>query len=233
MSLATNRFGQPPFRDRSDAGDQLASALQSILADVDPRDVVVLGLARGGVPVAAEIARALVATLDVCTIRKIRAPHQPELAIGAVGPWDTRVLNESLIRELKLAPATVQELTDRASDERNRVDEMVRGHLGSTRLTDKVVVLVDDGLATGASMRVAVDAVARQRPKRTIVAVPVAAREVARSFRMSGVDSVVLIEAEGFRAVSHWYQDFAPVPIDTVRRLLATEPGAGVDAPLS
>ena len=226
MSLTTVRSGQPPFRDRTDAGVQLAFALSSVLADVDPRDVVVLGLARGGVPVAAEIARAFGTTLDACTIRKIRAPDQPELAIGAVGPWHTRVLNESLIRDLGLAPATVQELTNRASDELDRIDQMLRGDTAPTRLTDKVAILVDDGLATGASMRVALNAVGRQRPKRTMVAVPVAAREVASAFRKSGVESVLLIEAERFHAVSHWYQDFTPVPIDTVRRLLASEPGA-------
>ena len=224
MSLTTVRPGEPPFRDRADAGAQLVLALPPVLPDIDSRDVVVLGLVRGGVPVAAGIARTLGAPLDAFTIRKIRAPGQPELAIGAVGPLRTLRLNEALIRELRLAPATVQSLIAHANDERNRIDRMVHDDRLSISLTDKIVVLVDDGLATGASMRVAVDAASKQRPRRTIVAVPVAAREVARAFREDGVATVVVVEPERFQAVSHWYRDFAPVPIDTVRRLLADEP---------
>jgi len=182
----------------------------------------VLGLARGGVPVAAEIARALGGPLDACTIRKIRAPDQPELALGAVGPRKARVLNQSLIRELRLVPATVQQLTDRAIAERDRIDQVLRGDTAPISLTDKVVILVDDGLATGASMRVAIDAVAHERPARTIVAVPVAASEVAARLQEDGVDTVVLVEAERFYAVSHWYLDFAPVSIAMVRHLLST-----------
>lgn len=214
---------QSPFRDRTDAGTQLASALEPVLADVDPAEIVVLGLARGGVPVAAEIARALGAPLDACTIRKIRAPDQQELAVGAVGPGKARVLNQSLIGELGVTPATVQQLTDHAIAERDRIDLVLRGDAAPISLTDKVVILVDDGLATGASMRVAMNAVARQRSARTIVSAPVAASDVAVRLRKDGVETVVIVEAERFHAVSHWYLDFAPVSIATVRHLLSTQ----------
>lgn len=203
----------------------MALALEPILADVERGAIVVIGLARGGVPVAAEIARALDAPLDACTIRKIRAPDQPELAIGAVGPWNTQVLNEPLIGELELSPATVQELAARASGERVRIDHVLRDGAPAVSATAKVVILVDDGLATGASMRVALNAVARQQPLRTVVAVPVAAGDIAARFREEGVETVVLIEAVRFRAVSLWYGDFAPVSIATVRRLLTEDAG--------
>jgi len=208
----------------------LAHALEPIVAGIDPGGLVVVGLARGGVPVAAEIARVLGAPLDASTIRKIRAPGQPELAIGAVGPGRARVLNESLIRELELPPATVRELIARAKDEQDQIDRVLRDGGVPVPLTDKAVILVDDGLATGASMRAAIGAVARRRPARTIVAVPVAARDVAAQFRKDGVETVVLIEAVRFHAVSHWYRDFAPVPIATVRRLLTREPEPNTSA---
>lgn len=213
------------FRDRKDAGIRLAAALMPLLSQVGSKNLVVLGLARGGIPVAFEIARSYVATLDACCIRKIRVPGQPELAIGAVGPGRIRHLNTSLIHDLGLASATIQRLSLLAADERDRIDAVLRGGRPLAPLKAKVVVLVDDGLATGASMHAALAAVAKHHPRRIIVAVPVTPPEVSTEFRARGVDTVTLMEPVNFRAVGNWYRDFAPVTVATVRDLLTTRAG--------
>jgi len=210
------------LRNREDAGTRLATALAPLLAQVRPNDLVVLGVARGGVPVAFEIARCFGGTLDACSIRKICVPGRPELAIGAVGPGRNRTLNTSLIRDLRLAPVTIRRLSSRAADERDRIDNALRDRRALTSLKGKVVVLADDGLATGASMRAALAAAAKQHPQRIIIAVPVAPPEVIDEFRSQGIDAVALIEPLNFRAVGNWYHDFAPVTVATVRRLLTT-----------
>lgn len=212
------------IRDRKDAGVRLASALAPLLSQVESRDLVVLGLARGGIPVAFEIARRFGGTLDAWSIRKIGAPGQPELAIGAVGPGQVRILDTSLIRDLELSPATIQRLSARAADERDRIDNVLRDGRALTPLEEKVVVLADDGLATGASMRAALAAVSAHLPQRMIVAVPVAPPEVLNELRRGGVETVAIFQPVNFRAVSQWYQDFAPVTVATVRSMLTTGP---------
>lgn len=214
------RSSQPIFRDRKEAGIRLAAALTPILSAVKPNDIIVVGLARGGVPVAYEIARHVGGTLDAWSIRKIGAPGQPELAIGAVGPGHTRILNQSVIRDLQLAPATIQTLSCRAADERNHIDNVLRNGSEITALNDRVLVLVDDGLATGASMHAALAAAERQHPRRTIVAIPVAPPDVVDGFRARDVEIVTLLEPADFRSVSTWYHSFPPVSVATVRTLL-------------
>lgn len=214
------RSSKPTFRDRKDAGMRLAAALTSILSPIDPSDLVVIGLARGGVPVAFEIAHRFAGTLDAWSIRKIGAPGQPELAIGAVGPGRTRILNRAVIRDLELPPATLQTLSWQAVNERDRIDDILRNGRAQMSLAGKVVVLVDDGLATGASMHAALAAAETHRPLRTIVAVPVAPPEVVRNFRTRGVETVALVEPANLRAVGNWYHDFPPVSVATVRDLM-------------
>lgn len=212
-----------PFQDRTDAGQQLAALLDSSLSDVLPCDLVVLGLARGGVPVAAEIARRFPGTLDACVVRKIGAPSQPELAIGAIAPSDTRVLNRFLIADLGLTDAAVEQLSWSASQERDRIDERIRANAHLPPLRDRTVVLVDDGLATGASMQAAVAWTRASNPRQIIVAVPVAPPRLIDDFRSGGVTAVSILVPATFGSVGQFYDDFSEVTTETVRRLLADQ----------
>lgn len=219
------RFGRSsrdrPFHDRTDAGQHLAALLAPPLSDIPSSDLVVFGLARGGVPVAAEIARRFGSALDACVVRKIGAPNQPELAIGAIAPSAVRVLNRSLIADLGLSDAAVEQLTWSASEERQRIDEHIRGGTPLPRMRDRVLVLVDDGLATGASMQAAVAWTKATEPRRIVVAVPVAPPQLIDDFRSDGIDAVAILVSEAFGSVGQFYDDFSEVTSDTVRRLLA------------
>lgn len=208
-----------PYRDRSDAGVRLAAAF-------DPRwhgrpDAVVLGLARGGVPVAAEVARILAVPLDVFVVRKLGVPGHEELAFGALASGGLRVLNDDVAAALP--PAVVAEVTAREQEELARREESYRGDRPPLDLRGRTVVLVDDGLATGASMRAAVGAVRSQGPASIVVAVPVGAAATCEQLRAeAGVDAVVCTATpDPFVAVGSWYLDFSPTTDDEVRRLLA------------
>lgn len=219
------RFRRPSsdraFHDRADAGQQVAALLASKLTDLPAGTLIVLGLARGGVPVAAEVADRFGCALDACVVRKIGAPNQPELAIGAIAPADIRVLNRSLIADLGLSDAAVEQLSWSASQERTRIDERIRGGAPLPRLRDRIVVLVDDGLATGASMQAAVAWIRTAHPRRIVVAVPVAPPQLIDDFRSDGVDAISILVPETFGSVGQFYNDFSEVTTDTVRRLLA------------
>lgn len=221
------RFLRPskdlPFQDRADAGQQLAALLAPRVADVPARTLVVLGLARGGVPVAAEIADRLAGVLDACVVRKIGAPNQPELAIGAVAPSDIRVLNRSLIADLGLSEAAVEQLSWSASQERDRIDDQIRAGDAMLPLRDRIVVLVDDGLATGASMQAAVAWAQASHPHQVIVAVPVAPPRLIDDFRLGGVDAVGVLLPSTFGSVGQFYDDFSEVTTETVRHVLARQ----------
>jgi len=210
-----------PFQDRTHAGQQLAALLGQTLDVVPSPDLVVLGLARGGVPVAAEIADRFNCDLDACVVRKIGAPGQPELAIGAIAASEVRVLNRALIADLGLSDAAVEQLSWSASQERDRIDEQIRGGATLPRLRDRVVVLADDGLATGASMQAAVAWTGAAAPRQTVVAVPVAPPRLLEDFRNNGVTALSVLVPETFGSVGQFYDDFSEVTTDTVRRLLA------------
>lgn len=205
------------FRDRTDAGRRLAEKLRHYAGR---RDVLVLALPRGGVPVAAEVARALDAPLDVFLVRKLGFPGQEELAMGAIASGGSRVLNSSLLRRLNVPREAVDEVASRELRELERRERVYRDANLPAPVRGRTVVLVDDGLATGASMRAAAAALRTQKPSRIVVAVPVAAASSCEEFR-DQVDEVVCGETpEPFMAVGQWYEDFSQTSDDEVRRLL-------------
>jgi len=215
------------FIDRWQAGRTLGASLAPLVADLPPPDRLVLGLARGGVVVAAEVAAVLKATLDAVVVRKIGSPYQPELAIGAVGPNGARAYNRELIAELGIDEATLERLTQTVERTRDRLDRDLRGDRPLPDLAGKAAILVDDGLATGASMRAAL-AYARAEAASVIVAVPVAAPEVVTRFEAHGVPTHALITPATFGAVGSWYVHFDEVSSDDVRALLGGGAVAGV-----
>jgi predicted phosphoribosyltransferase len=168
-----------PLRDRRDAGRQLAALLGDLR---HCNDVIVLGLPRGGVPVAYEVALALDAPLDVYIVRKLGVPGHEELAMGAIATGKVRVLNDEVVREIGISQATIDAVTAIEQQELQRRQRLYRGSEGPPDIRDRVVVLVDDGLATGTTMRSAVEAVRQLGPGEVIVAVPVGAPSVCRSF---------------------------------------------------
>jgi len=215
------------FRDRREAGQLLAHRLASY-AGRD--DVIVLGLPRGGVPVAYEVARALGAPLDVFVVRKLGMPGQSELALGAIASGGIQVFNQSLIRRAGLPNEAIKRVALREQEELRRRERVYRGDRPAPELRGKVVILVDDGLATGATMRAAVQAVRERNPARVIAAVPTAAIEVCDALREEADEVVCAFTPEPFNAVGLWYEDFTQTSDAEVRRLLrlAAEQQAGV-----
>jgi len=212
------------FHDRVDAGRQLAAKLMR-LAGRD--DVIVLALPRGGVPVGYEVARLLRAPLDVFLVRKLGTPGREELAMGAIASGGVRVLNTEVVRELGITPAEIAEAAAREREELRRREDAYRDGRPAPDLCGKTVVLVDDGLATGSTMRAAVAAVRKLGPARVVVAVPVGAAETCREFRSVADDVVCVDTPDPFFAVGNWYKDFAQTTDDEVRELLARSSGAG------
>jgi putative phosphoribosyl transferase len=214
------------FANRRDAGRKLASVLPGY-ANRD--DVVVLALPRGGVPVGFEVARALRAPLDVFLVRKLGVPWHPELAMGAIASGGVRVLNDDVVEMLGVSPAEIDAVADDEARELERREHQYRGDRGTAEISGRTVILVDDGLATGASMRAAVLAVRISRPARVVIAVPVASAQTCRELRADeSVDDVVcVLSPDDFAAVGHWYDDFAQVSDDDVHALLAREGAMG------
>lgn len=205
------------FLNRVDAGRQLGAKLAAY--DGDP-SVLVLGLPRGGVPVANEVARALGAPLDVFVVRKLGVPGHRELAMGAIASGGVRVLNPDVIDALRISPAAVASVADIELREIERQQRAFRGNTPFPKLAGRTIIVVDDGLATGSTMRAAVEALRHSHPARIIVAVPVAAAETVRRLR-SEADSVVCLSAPlDFHAVSMWYDDFSQTSDEEVRQLL-------------
>jgi predicted phosphoribosyltransferase len=205
------------FRDRRDAGARLARRL----AAYDGRpDVVVLALPRGGVPVASEVARALRAPLDVFLVRKLGVPFHRELAMGAIATGGVRVLNTAVVDALGIPTEAIEAIAREEEAELARREHAYRGDRGAPDVRGKIVILVDDGLATGATMRAAVMALRRLGPARVVVAVPTASPEACAD--MADVaDEVVCAETpDPFLAVGAWYEDFSETSDDDVRRLL-------------
>jgi predicted phosphoribosyltransferase len=211
------------FRNRAEAGRRLAGALRHLAGRTD---VIVLGLPRGGVPVAYEVARALGAPLDVFVVRKLGFPGQRELAFGAIASGGVRVLNEEIVTGLRLDPSIVAAVTATEQEELERRERAYRGDAPPLDLTGKTVVIVDDGLATGASMRAAVVALRARRPARIVVAVPTAAPQACDDFREE-VDEVICADTPAhFIAVGERYDDFRDTSDEEVRTLLTLQKAA-------
>lgn len=208
------------FHDRTDAGAQLADVIQTRLPIDNPDDVVAVGLARGGVIVAAEVARKLGIRLEAIVIRKLGAPDQPELAVGALSASGERVLNERLISDIGIGEPQLARITDRATTAALQLCEEIDAPAQVPDIEGKTVLLIDDGLATGATMRVAVHAARAQAAASVIVAVPVAPDSSIASFQAIADDVIAVLTPPDLRAVGQWYEIFMDVPSHEVRRTL-------------
>ena len=213
------------FLNRREAGLELAEKLDRFAGR---QDVVVLGLARGGVPVAYEVARTLDVPLDVFVVRKLGAPGHEEFAIGAIATGGVRVLNQEAIRLLGLAPRIVDRITMVEQQELERREKAYRGGRGPVIVRGRTVIVVDDGLATGATMKAAVAALRRQGPKSIIVAAPVVARDTLREFDKVADGCEYVLAPEPFYGVGLWYADFSPTTDREVQLLLEAAAGDGV-----
>ncbi len=205
------------FQDRSQAGRELAWRLSTY---ADRPGALVLGLPRGGVPVAAEVAAALHLPLDVLVVRKLGVPGHEELAMGAVAAGGVRVLNDAIVRQLAIKPHTLERVTEVERAELLRREGRLRGGLQAVRLRGRVVVLVDDGVATGATMRSAVAAVRAAGAARVVAATPLASPEAEALLRHEADEVVCLQTPDPFVAVGHWYQHFPQTEDEEVRALL-------------
>jgi len=206
------------FADRREAGRALAQRLSGY---VGRADVIVLALPRGGVPVAYEVARTLVAPLDVFVVRKLGVPLQEELAMGAIASGGMCVLNTAEIAALALSEAEFETVMRRERRELERRERAYRGSRAPAPVLDRTVILVDDGIATGASMRVAVAALRAHGPSRIVVAAPVAARDVCRLLEAEADAFVCALAPQPFVGVGRWYDDFSQLTDRDVRGLLA------------
>ncbi len=215
------------FRDRREAGKVLAEALEGYAGK---ENVIVLGLPRGGVPVAAEVARALRAPLDVFIVRKLGVPGFEELAMGAIASGGVRVLNEQVLEHVTHVEQALEEATAVQTRELQRREQDYRAGRPPLEVSGRTVILVDDGLATGASMRAAVAALQQREAASIVVAVPVAAPETCADFR-HWVDDVVCVTAPiSFGSVGQFYQDFTQISDEEVRALLASAAEEGGSA---
>jgi predicted phosphoribosyltransferase len=206
------------FVDRHEAGAVLAGGLEQY-AKRD--DVVVLALPRGGVPVGDEVARALGAPLDVFVVRKLGLPGHAELAMGAIASGGVRVLNEDVVGSISVSQAAIEAVTRIEQSELERRERAYRDGRPLVPIEGRAVILVDDGLATGSTMRAAVLAVRRLHPARVVVAVPVGARQTCEDLRAVADEVVCAFTPEPFRAVGLWYADFSQTTDAEVRQLLA------------
>jgi putative phosphoribosyl transferase len=206
------------FRNRAEAGRYLA---EKLAAYGGRKDVIVLALPRGGVPVAYEVARALGVPLDVFIVRKLGVPGFEELALGAIASGGVRVLNEDVVRALPNARELIESVTAKEMAELQRREESYRDGRPAPDLTGRTVILVDDGLATGATMRAAVAALRQGGAAKIVVAVPVGAADTCREFEHEVDETICAIASEWFQAVGQYYEDFSQVSDDEVREFLA------------
>jgi putative phosphoribosyl transferase len=208
-----------PYRDRREAGQILAA---HILDEFGAANAIVLALPRGGVPVGFEVARVFTAPLDIFVVRKLGVPGHPELAMGAIAGNGFEVLNESLIAELGITRFQIAAVADRETEELHRREELYRANRPRVELRDRTVILVDDGLATGFTMRAAIGALRLRDTARLIVAVPVGAVDTCAEIAREVDGFVCPLQPEPFHAVGLWYRDFSPTTDDEVRECLAT-----------
>lgn len=206
------------FKNRSEAGRFLA---QKLAEYTNNPNVVVLALPRGGVPVAYEVAQALKAPLDIFVVRKLGVPGYDELAMGAIATGGTRILNPTVVDYLDISDETIEAVAAREQRELERRERLYRGTQPTLDVRGRTVIIIDDGMATGSTMRAAVRALRKQRPKKIIVAVPVSSQETCESFAKE-VDTmcVCAITPEPFDGVGLWYRDFEQTSDEEVRQFL-------------
>lgn len=205
------------FQDRTEAGQQLAAMLG---AYAHRPDVLVLGLPRGGVPVAYEVAQALSAPLDIIVVRKLGVPYEPELAMGAIALGGIRVLNADIVSGLQIPPEVVEAVTAEQQRELTRRERLYRGDRPLPTIRGRVVILVDDGIATGATIRAAIAAVRQQQPARIVIAVPVASAYTCDELRKEVDELVCPLAPEELYGIGLWYEQFPQLGDDDVRGLL-------------
>lgn len=206
-----------PFTNRAEAGVALAAELHHYAGRAD---LIVLGLPRGGVPIAAAVARALGARLDVFVVRKLGVPGHRELAMGAIASGGSQVLNQGVIDALHVTDADIRTVAAEERRELERRERAYRGNRPPLALANQVVVLVDDGLATGSTMLAAVQAIRQQKPARIVVAVPVASQSASVKLRQAADEVICVRVPKSFSAVGEWYVDFAETSDDEVRECL-------------
>lgn len=210
------------FRDRIEAGQLLGRELAARFGAID--DAIVLALPRGGVPVGAEVAKALGAPLDVFIVRKLGVPGHEELAMGAIASGGVRVLNRDVIDYARITRQQIDAVAMREERELSRREAEFRGNRAPLDVRGRTVIIVDDGLATGSTMRAAVQALRAMEPKRVIVAVPVGAEQTCEEFRSIVDEMVCLRTPEPFEAVGLWYDDFTQTTDAEVHALLSRNP---------
>jgi predicted phosphoribosyltransferase len=205
------------FRNRTEAGQTLAGHLQHYK---NTPNVLVLALPRGGVPVAYEVARELNAALDVFTVRKLGVPGHQELAMGAIATGGVRILHDGVIQELGIPQRTIDIVSDQEQQELERRERIYRGERSAPVIENRTIIVVDDGLATGSSMRAAVRALRQKDPARLVVAVPTAPAEACQQLRESADEVVCVITPDPFYAVGGSYVDFGQITDDEVKEVI-------------
>lgn len=206
-----------PFDNRAQAGYRLGQALRGYAGRPD---VVILALPRGGVPVAFEIAQAIKAPLDLMLVRKLGTPGQEELAMGAIAPGGVQLLNRDIVDSMRIPEQAIEAVAKRERRELERRQHAYRGERPLPDVAKRCVILVDDGLATGATMRTAIKALRQQHPARIVVAVPVAPPETIRTLQQEADEVVCLATPEPFWAIGQWYRDFPQLSDEEVKDLL-------------
>ncbi|MGR6034054.1 MAG: phosphoribosyltransferase [Candidatus Nitrosoglobus sp.] len=209
---------QLPFKNRIEAGRLLAEELKSY---ANRTDVLVLALPRGGLPVAFEVAQALGAPLDLMLVRKLGVPRQEELAMGAIAAGGTKVLNQDLVKSLNISDAALEAVISKEKRELERREHTYRGDRPVPEVGNRCVILIDDGLATGATMKAAVLALRQQQPAQIIIGVPVAPPDTVEELRKEADEIICLATPEPFYAIGTWYVDFSQTSDEEVRTLLA------------
>jgi putative phosphoribosyl transferase len=207
------------FENRREAGKRLAGLLREF-ADVP--DILVLGLPRGGVPVAYEVAKALHAPLDVFVVRKLGVPGQEELAFGAIATGGVRILNPAVMEQAQITDEELESVTAEELRELTRREQAFRGDRPAPQIRGRTVILIDDGLATGATMRAAVMALSQQQPARIVAAVPAAAPETCEAVREHVDELVCAVTPDPFYSVGSWYEDFSQTTDEEVHELLSS-----------
>jgi len=205
------------YRDRTDAGEVLAGRLRKFAGRTD---VLVLALPRGGLPVAFEVARALRVPLDVFLVRKLGVPGHEELAMGALASGGVRIVNPGVVREFDISDDVIDQVAQDEAEELRRRERAYRGDRPAPQVRGRTIILIDDGLATGSTMRAAVAALRQQGPARIVVAVPVGAPETCADFEEEADEVVCSVMPEPFYAVGLWYRDFSQTTDEEVREFL-------------